>query len=110
MIQHPNQVQSGNRSGGVRVLVALLLASMLLWPACKGEQSKPDAKPAQATPAAPPAVNAADYDPPANQPPAPKVDGKRAFQYAGEIVAFGPRPIGSDAHRKVEDYIKSHLQ
>jgi Zn-dependent M28 family amino/carboxypeptidase len=27
-----------------------------------------------------------------------------------EIVAFGPRPIGSGNHRKVEDYITSHLK
>jgi Zn-dependent M28 family amino/carboxypeptidase len=58
----------------------------------------------------PASVNPASYDPPANDPPAPKVDGKKAYQYAGEIVAFGPRPIGSEAHRKVEDYIVSHLQ
>ncbi|MDT8067908.1 MAG: M28 family peptidase [Terriglobia bacterium] len=58
----------------------------------------------------PASINPASYDPPANEPPAPKVDGKKAYQYAGEIVAFGPRPIGSETHRKVEQYIVSHLQ
>ena len=101
-----------NRRGGVRVLVALLLGTMLLWPACKGDQTKSLNQPAptETTQAKPANVNPADYDPPANEPPAPKVDGKKAYQYAGEIVAFGPRPIGSDAHHKVEEYIKSHLQ
>jgi Zn-dependent M28 family amino/carboxypeptidase len=106
MIEHPTQVQALDRRGGVPVLMALLVGSMLFWPSCKGDQQKSEAK------ASPPpvSVNAADYDPPANAAPAPKVDGKKAFQYAGEIVAFGPRPIGSETHRKVEDYIKSRLQ
>jgi glutaminyl-peptide cyclotransferase len=34
----------------------------------------------------------------------------RAMQYVKEIVAFGPRPIGSANHKKVEDYIQSHLK
>lgn len=34
----------------------------------------------------------------------------RAMRYVKEIVAFGPRPIGSANHRKVEEYIKSHLK
>jgi len=36
-------------------------------------------------------------------------DRNRAMQYVKEIVAFGPRPIGSANHRKVENYILSHL-
>lgn len=112
MIEHPNEGQSITRGGGVRLLIALLLGSMLLWPACQGDQTKSADQPAprSAAPAKQVNVNPVDYDPAANQPPAPKVDGKKAYQFAGEIVAFGPRPIGSDTHRKVEDYIKSHLQ
>jgi hypothetical protein len=34
----------------------------------------------------------------------------RAMRYVKEIVAFGPRPIGSANHRKVEDYIHAHLK
>ena len=91
------------------MLIALLLGSVLLWPACNGDQSQPQAK-AEAPMPKPASINPASYDPPANEPPAPKVDGKKAYQYAGEIVAFGPRPIGSETHRKVEQYIVSHLQ
>jgi Zn-dependent M28 family amino/carboxypeptidase len=32
------------------------------------------------------------------------------MQYVKEIVAFGPRPIGSENHRRVEKYILSHLK
>jgi glutaminyl-peptide cyclotransferase len=40
----------------------------------------------------------------------PSFDANRAFQYIKEIVAFGPRPIGSDNHKKVENYLLSHLK
>ena len=32
------------------------------------------------------------------------------MQYVKEIVALGPRPIGSANHKKVEDYIHAHLK
>src|SRR5260370_25867092 len=47
--------------------------------------------------------------PPDSGPP-PTVDGNRSIEYVKEIVAFGPRPIGSANHKKVEDYITSHLE
>ena len=34
----------------------------------------------------------------------------RAMQYTREVVAFGPRPIGSANHKKLENYILSHLK
>lgn len=55
--------------------------------------------PAEAPPADPP-----DTDRP------PAFDSNRAMQYVKEIVAFGPRPIGSENHKKVENYILSHLK
>src|SRR5258706_6148158 len=42
--------------------------------------------------------------------PRPAIDSARAFQYVKEIVAFGPRPLGSANHKKVEDYILAHLK
>src|SRR5579863_5556482 len=54
----------------------------------------PDPTPAQTTtPDTPPAFNST-----------------RAMQYVKEICAFGPRPIGSENHKKVENYILSHLK
>ncbi|MGH9512499.1 MAG: M28 family peptidase [Terriglobales bacterium] len=41
---------------------------------------------------------------------APSFDPTRAMKYVKEIVAFGPRPIGSANHKKVEDYILSRLK
>jgi glutaminyl-peptide cyclotransferase len=47
---------------------------------------------------------------PADSGPPPAFDGDRAMQYVKEIVKFGPRPVGSANHKKVEDYIESHLK
>jgi glutaminyl-peptide cyclotransferase len=43
-------------------------------------------------------------------PTPPVIDGNRVMQYTKEIIALGPRPIGSANHKKVEDYILSHLK
>jgi glutaminyl-peptide cyclotransferase len=40
----------------------------------------------------------------------PAFNANRAMQYVKEIVALGPRPIGSENHKKVEKYILSHLE
>lgn len=42
--------------------------------------------------------------------PAPSFDSARAMRYLKEIVAFGPRPLGSANHKKVEDYIHAGLK
>jgi glutaminyl-peptide cyclotransferase len=47
--------------------------------------------------------------PPDNGPP-PTFEGDRAMQYVKDIVKFGPRPLGSPNHKKVEDYLDSHLK
>src|SRR5580658_10059564 len=47
--------------------------------------------------------------PPDSSPP-PAIDSARAFQYVKEIVALGPRPLGSANHKKVEDYLLAHLR
>jgi glutaminyl-peptide cyclotransferase len=47
--------------------------------------------------------------PPDSGPP-PNIDSARAFQCVKEIVAFGPRPLGSANHKKVEDYLVAHLK
>ena len=40
----------------------------------------------------------------------PVFNANRAMQYVKEIVALGPRPIGSANHKKVENYILAHLK
>ncbi|MGB2606455.1 MAG: M28 family peptidase [Candidatus Sulfotelmatobacter sp.] len=47
---------------------------------------------------------------PADTGPAPTINGARAMEYVKQIVAFGPRPVGSANHKKVEDYILGHLK
>jgi Zn-dependent M28 family amino/carboxypeptidase len=47
--------------------------------------------------------------PPDTNPP-PAFNANRAMQYVKEIVALGPRPIGSENHKKVENYILAHLK
>jgi glutaminyl-peptide cyclotransferase len=47
--------------------------------------------------------------PPDSGPP-PDINSTRAMQYVKEIVAFGPRPVGSPNRKKVEDYILAHLK
>lgn len=42
--------------------------------------------------------------------PAQSFNAARALQYTREIVAFGPRPIGSSNHKKLESYILAHLK
>jgi glutaminyl-peptide cyclotransferase len=46
--------------------------------------------------------------PPDAQPP--EFNASRAMQYVKEIVALGPRPLGSDGHKKAENYILAHLK
>jgi Zn-dependent M28 family amino/carboxypeptidase len=45
-----------------------------------------------------------------HQAPAQSFNSARALQYTREVVAFGPRPIGSANHRKLENYILAHLK
>jgi glutaminyl-peptide cyclotransferase len=42
--------------------------------------------------------------------PPPAFNSNRAMQYVKEIIAIGPRPIGSENHKKVENYILAHLK
>jgi glutaminyl-peptide cyclotransferase len=42
--------------------------------------------------------------------PAQSFNSARAMQYTREVVAFGPRPIGSPSHKKLENYILAHLK
>jgi Zn-dependent M28 family amino/carboxypeptidase len=89
----------------------VLLAATLACLACNRESAAP-AKPASQAPAVQPAAE--EQSPALNLPPdsgpAPVFNGDRALQYAKDIVKFGPRPLASANHKKVEDYIASHLK
>ena len=98
-------------SGRVRLSLsaALGLTLFLTLFACAREKdaaaAPKESAPSTALPAATDAsTTSADLGPP------PAFNSARAMQYVKEIVAFGPRPIGSANHKKVEDYIHAHLK
>ncbi len=104
--------QAGLKSSDVmRRLLALGmlggLAFLLL--ACSRDKSTtetPVTSPAAsaAEPTTVPAKYAADTT------PLPSINAARAMQYTREVTAFGPRPIGSANHKKLEAYILAHLK
>lgn len=95
---------------GINIVPILLLSFAVILLSC--EQDK-DATPTAAQTKAPAASDDAPATklslPPDTGPP-PTFDPARAFEYVKEIVAFGPRPLGSANHKKVEDYILARLK
>jgi len=89
---------------------AILLFLVLIAVACDqstGDKASHASAQSQASTPAPdsPGLSfSADVGPP------PKFNGDRAMQYVKETVAFGPRPIGSANHKKVEEYLLAHLK
>jgi glutaminyl-peptide cyclotransferase len=91
-----------------KILRLSLVAFSVVLAACaqkSGESDKLSPPPSVTTSAVAPVDAAALPD---SAPPS--FDAARAFQYTKEIVALGPRPIGSANHKKVEDYILAHLK
>jgi Zn-dependent M28 family amino/carboxypeptidase len=84
-----------------------LLACIIGSIACSKGSSSPPATSAVTTEASAPPPEPA---PAPDSAPLPQIDSKRAFQYIKDIVAFGPRPLGSENHKKVENYITSRLK
>jgi glutaminyl-peptide cyclotransferase len=91
----------------LRVLLLAILVAIL---ACDRDQDSASGK----TQAQPVALAASASTPklslPSDNGPPPTIDSARAMKYVKEMVAFGPRPLGSGNHKKVEDYITSHLK
>ena len=86
----------------------LLLTCTLACLACDHEKDAAQTPPAAAQASSDTTLPTLTL-PPDNGPP-PSFDGDRAMQYVKEIVKFGPRPLGSANHKKVEDYIDAHLK
>jgi hypothetical protein len=81
------------------LLVMVTLACAHAVPKNSSRDQKKDPAPASVA-----AVAAPDPGPP------PTFNASRAMQYVKEIVAYGPRPIGSKHHKKVEAYILTHVR
>ncbi len=94
-----------------RILVHFiaLVAGMALLVQCDREK-QPEPATAQAQLPAPSDTSAAKLTFPADTAPPPAFDGNRALQYVKDIVAFGPRPLASTSHKKVEDFLLAHLR
>src|SRR5579864_2886075 len=92
---------------GAKRLSWILLACGLAVVACDRDK---DSSAAQNTTvsASAPAIQPLNFPP--DDGPLPSADGNRAMQYVKDIVKFGPRPLGSANHKKVEEYIASHLK
>ena len=88
-----------------KLLRWILLASVVTLLACdrKKDSAQAQSAPPVAAPSAPLSF------PPYGGPP-PSFDANRAMQYVKDIVKFGPRPLGSANHKKVEEYIAANLR
>jgi glutaminyl-peptide cyclotransferase len=94
-------------AGKIISLTVTMLAFAASFASCDRDKTTAQAQ-GQAAPAA-----VADHPIlsfPPDSGPLPTFDGHRAMQYVKEIVAYGPRPLGSAGHKKVEDYITAHLK
>jgi Zn-dependent M28 family amino/carboxypeptidase len=86
----------------------LLLSIAIAIVACNRDQDPTPVK-AQTQPAAePPSLPTLSL--PADSGPPPAFDAARAMQYVKEIVALGPRPVGSANHKKVEAFLTSQFR
>lgn len=90
------------------LLTTLLLAVV----ACGCSREKISPKASAPSPELVPATVAetASFIAPPDTAPLPAINAARAFQYTREVAAFGPRPLGSANHKKLEDYILAHLK
>jgi hypothetical protein len=93
-------------------LRGILLMFVLAVLACDHDKETAQSQTPSPNPAATPAADTTSpvLALPSDNGPPPSFDGDRAMQYVKDIVKFGPRPVGSANHIKVEEYIASHLK
>jgi glutaminyl-peptide cyclotransferase len=94
----------------IAFLPTLLLSVAMALASCDRDKAGTAQGAQSSTASAPTEANALKISFPPDSSPLPTVDGARAMQYVKDIVAFGPRPVGSANHKKVEDFILSHLK
>ena len=91
-------------------LLACVFSVLALSCACSQEKAADAAAARTDSPAASSAQTLVQTSFSADDAPLPSINGNRAFQYTKEVAAFGPRPIGSANHKKLEEYIRAHLK
>ncbi len=90
------------------LMASLILALALMFGGCNTAKISP--APTEAVAAGESSSTQPSVTAPPDADPLPHIDAKRAFQYTKEVTAFGPRPIGSANHKKLENYIYAHLK
>lgn len=96
----------------VKLLPHMGIACVLLVLGC-GSNGQPSVKSGEppfmsAVAGSPPAVAAVDEAPPAEK--TGGFDGKKAYEQVAKQVSFGPRPPGSAAIAKLQDYLAAELK
>jgi Zn-dependent M28 family amino/carboxypeptidase len=89
----------------VRCWGAALFAGLLLISSSCARSSSTNASEKKPAP-----ESVAEVSPVLADTPAPEFNASRAMEYVKEIVAFGPRPLGSEGHKKTENFILAHLK
>lgn len=109
----PHVVPCAMKSSTFRLISFVILFGLFTLAGCAktGTEAAAPATPSAKTdsPAPPPSETPASAEP-TRATPAPTINANRAMQYVKEVVAFGPRPVGSPNHKKLEDYILAHLK
>src|SRR5438067_10222923 len=90
----------------IRTASLILLITTL---GCNGASSRESSAPSTA-PAASAAITETKTQPSGPALPELHINPQRAMQYVKEVVNIGPRPVGSEGHKKVEAYIHDHLK
>jgi glutaminyl-peptide cyclotransferase len=93
-----------------RELLAIATIGALAWFAGCGSSAGKVAGNESAASATAPAAAAAPQEkaPPASQ--TGGFDGQKAYDYTAKLVSFGPRPAGSDALAKMEEYVLGEMK
>jgi glutaminyl-peptide cyclotransferase len=99
------RVRRAEISRPCKIFVGLCLCLVLIFPACA--QKTPGAGAPTASSQSEAVNSAMPDDGPSS---APSINSSRAMQFVKDIVAFGPRPIGSANHKRVEAYLASRLK
>ncbi len=98
--------RSGPDHGWTPVVLAVVALALALLGCSKQQQTIRAASPA----AAPQTSASSDQALPDTSGPPAHFNGQRAMQFVREVVGFGPRPVGSPGHRKLEDYLRAKLR
>src|SRR6266849_8256258 len=96
-----------------KIILRITVALCILPASLAGCKARGNESPGAAS--QPPFMSAVASAPPQTSDDAPPpektggFDGKRAFAQVAKQVSFGPRPSGSEAIAKLQDYIQSEL-